>query len=206
MVKLLTKMLKNSYGNRTEITRSTTISNVTLSRARLFHSPFSHPKFKPIHLNYDKGNGGKVNYKACSKKDRTLAKKPLFYILSTVPFKLVPSTGNTSFPTFLPPLECFLERIVCDDAHFPGSPRVKKKRPNFLNSSPTGTEGALRLLSAPSSRFWQQTAICVVSLWALVVELHPLNWARAQTVRRIYPTDRQTGRQADRQTGRRIDR
>jgi hypothetical protein len=43
----------------------------------------------------------------------------------------------------------------------------------------------LRLLSAPSVRFWKQTAICPVSLWALVVELHPLNWARAQAVRRI---------------------
>jgi hypothetical protein len=30
---------------------------------------------------------------------------------------------------------------------------VFKKRPNFLNSSPTSTEGALRLLSAPSGRF-----------------------------------------------------
>jgi len=41
------------------------------------------------------------------------------------------------------------------------------------------------LLSAPSVRFWKQTAICPVSLWALVVELHPLNWARPQAVRRI---------------------
>jgi hypothetical protein len=30
---------------------------------------------------------------------------------------------------------------------------VFKKRPNFLNSSPTSTEDALRLLSAPSGRF-----------------------------------------------------
>jgi hypothetical protein len=30
---------------------------------------------------------------------------------------------------------------------------VFKKMPNFLNSSPTSTEGALRLLSAPSGRF-----------------------------------------------------
>jgi len=37
---------------------------------------------------------------------------------------------------------------------------VFKKRPNFLNNSPTSTEGALRLLSTPSGRFWQQTAIC----------------------------------------------
>jgi len=35
---------------------------------------------------------------------------------------------------------------------------VFKKRPNFLNSAPTSTEGALRLLSAPNGRFWQQTA------------------------------------------------
>jgi hypothetical protein len=47
-----------------------------------------------------------------------------------------------------------------------------KKRPNFLNNSPTSIEDALRLLSAPSGRFLQQTAICPVSLRALVVELH----------------------------------
>jgi hypothetical protein len=66
---------------------------------------------------------------------------------------------------------------------------VFKKRPNFLNSWPTNTEGERRLLSAPSGRFWQQTAICPISLWALVVELHPLNWARAQAVLRINPTN-----------------
>ena len=43
----------------------------------------------------------------------------LFYnILSTVPFKVVPSTGDTPFPTFLPLLECFLERTFFDDAQF----------------------------------------------------------------------------------------
>ena len=57
-----------------------------------------------------------------------------------------------------------------------------KKRPNFLNSAPTSTESALRLLSTPSVRFCLQTAICLVSLWALVIELHPLNCARAQAV------------------------
>jgi hypothetical protein len=31
--------------------------------------------------------------------------------------------------------------------------RCSKKRPNFLNGAPTSTEGALRLLSAPSGRF-----------------------------------------------------
>jgi hypothetical protein len=62
---------------------------------------------------------------------------------------------------------------------------VFKKRPNFLNSAPTSIESALRLLCAPSVRFWQQIAICPVSLRALVVELHPLNWARAQAVGRI---------------------
>jgi len=120
-------------------------------------------------------------YKACSKKDRTFVIKTIFYnILSTAPFKLVPLTGNTAFPRFLPFLECFLEHTFCNGAQFSYSIfmnlRVFKKRPNFLNSSPTSKEGALRLLSAPSGRFWQQTAICPVSLWALVVELHPLNW------------------------------
>jgi hypothetical protein len=62
---------------------------------------------------------------------------------------------------------------------------VFKKRPNLLNSAPTNQESALLLLSAPSVRFCQQTAICPVSLWAVVVELHPLNWARAQAVYRI---------------------
>ena len=63
-----------------------------------------------------------------------------------------------------------------------------KIRLNFLNSAPTSKESALRLLSAPNIRFWQQTAICPVSLWALVVELHLLNWARAYAVRRIFLT------------------
>jgi len=61
-----------------------------------------------------------VSYKACSKKDRTSATKTLsFYsILGNVPFKVVPSTGDTPFPTFLPLLECFLERTFCDGAQF----------------------------------------------------------------------------------------
>ena len=62
---------------------------------------------------------------------------------------------------------------------------VFKKRLNFLNSAPTSTGSTLRLLSAPNGRFWQQTAICLVSLWPLVTELHPPNWACAQAVRRI---------------------
>ena len=49
----------------------------------------------------------------------------------------------------------------------------------------TGTGSAVRLRSAPSGRFWQQTAICLVSLWPLVAEQHPPNWARAQAVCRI---------------------
>jgi hypothetical protein len=40
-------------------------------------------------------------------------------------------------------------------------------------------------MKAPSVRFWQQTIIYPVSLWLLVVELQPLNWASAQAVRRI---------------------
>jgi hypothetical protein len=60
-------------------------------------------------------------------------------------------------------------------SHFPESQRVQKKRENFLNSTPTSTEDALRLLSAPSGKFWQQTAICLVSLWALVVDSY-IRW------------------------------
>jgi hypothetical protein len=98
-----------------------------------------------------------LKYKPCSKKDRTFAIKTLFYnILSTVPFKVVPSTRDTPFP-FLPLLECFLERTFYDGAQFSYriflKLRVFKKRPNFLNSSPTSKEGALRLLGAPRGRF-----------------------------------------------------
>jgi hypothetical protein len=105
------------------------------------------------------------------------------------PLQSSPSTGDTPFPVFLTLLECFLERTFCDGVQFSYrvflNLRVFKRRPNFLNSAPTIIEGALRLLSAPSARFWQQTAICPISLWALVVELHPLNWAHAQAFRRI---------------------
>jgi hypothetical protein len=95
------------------------------------------------------------------KKDRTFAIKTLFYnILSTAPFKLAPCTGDTPSPTFLPLLERFLKRTFCGGAPFSyrifQNLRVFKKRQNFLNSAPTITEGALRLLSAPSGRFWQK--------------------------------------------------
>jgi len=60
-----------------------------------------------------------LTYKTCSKKDLTFAMKTLFYnILSTASFKVVPSTGDTLFPTFLPLLECFLERTFCDGSQF----------------------------------------------------------------------------------------
>jgi hypothetical protein len=53
------------------------------------------------------------------KNDRTFTIKTSFYnFLSTVPFKVVPSTGDTLFPTFLPLLECFLECTFCDGAQF----------------------------------------------------------------------------------------
>jgi hypothetical protein len=58
---------------------------------------------------------------------------------------------------FFPLLECFLERTFCDGAQFYYrnvlNLSVFKKRVNFLNSSPTSKEGALRLLSAPSGSF-----------------------------------------------------
>ena len=111
-------------------------------------------------------------YKVCSKKDRTFAIKTLFYILSTVPFKLVPSTGDTPFPTFLPLLECFLECIFCDGAQFPYriflNLRVFKKRPNVLNSLPTRTEGALLMLIVKRGE------------WQFVVK--PCRWVRSVAV------------------------
>ena len=62
---------------------------------------------------------------------------------------------------------------------------VFKKRLNFLNSVLTNTERALQLSRAPSIRFWEQIAVCPISLWALVVKLHLLIWACAQPVRQI---------------------
>jgi hypothetical protein len=101
------------------------------------------------------------NIQGVFKKRQNFCYKDLFYyILSTVPFKVVPSTGDTPLPTFLPLLECFLERTFCEGVQFSyhifPNLRVFKKRPNLLNSAPTSTEGALRLLSAPSGRFWQK--------------------------------------------------
>jgi hypothetical protein len=92
-------------------------------------------------------------YKACSKKGRTFAIKTLFYnILSTVPFKGVPCTGDTPFSTCFPLSECFLECTFCEGAQFSYriflNLRLFQKRPNFLNSAPSSTEDALRLLSA----------------------------------------------------------
>jgi hypothetical protein len=84
-------------------------------------------------------------------------KDSILQFFSTAPFKAAPSTGDTPFQTFLPLLECFLERTFCDGAQFSCriflNLRVLKKIPNFLISSPTSIETALRLLSAPSGRF-----------------------------------------------------
>ena len=65
-----------------------------------------------------------------------------------------------------------------------------KKRLNFSNSMPTSKDSTLPLLSTLSIRFWQQIAICPVSLWGLVVKLHLLNWACTQAVRRISDNER----------------
>jgi len=48
-------------------------------------------------------------YKDCSS---------FYSILRTVPFRVVLSTGDTPFPTFLPLLEYFLERTFYDGAQF----------------------------------------------------------------------------------------
>jgi hypothetical protein len=53
------------------------------------------------------------------KEHRSFAIKTLFYnILRTVSFNIVPSTGDTPFPTFLTLLECFLDRIFRHGAQF----------------------------------------------------------------------------------------
>jgi hypothetical protein len=90
-------------------------------------------------------------YKACSKRDGTFAIKTLlliYSILSTVPFKVVPSTGDTPFSTFLPLLECFLELTFCDGAQF--SYHI------FLNLS-----YGLEMMSFPSGfKFGKQEEVC----------------------------------------------
>jgi hypothetical protein len=65
-----------------------------------------------IHVPYIKG---------VLKKNRTFAIKTSLLILqhfNIVSFTVVPSTGDTSFPTFLPLLDCFLEHTFCDGAQF----------------------------------------------------------------------------------------
>jgi hypothetical protein len=50
---------------------------------------------------------------------------------------------------------------------------------------PTSKDSALWLLSEPSVSFGQETVICPVLLWVLVIEWHLLNWAYAQAVCQI---------------------
>jgi hypothetical protein len=118
-------------------------------------------------------------YKARSKKDRTFAIKSLFYnILSTVPFKVVPSICDTPFPTFRPLLECVLERTFCDGAQFSYriflNLRLFKKRPNFLNktctSCPSSDEQLVHvLISADVAR--RLMVIAKRGKWQFVVEI-----------------------------------
>ena len=71
--------------------------------------------------------------------------KTLFYnILSTAPFKAVPSTGDTPFPTFRPLLECFLERTFCDGAKF--SYRI------FLNLPVLKKDRTFKIARQPAQR------------------------------------------------------
>jgi hypothetical protein len=88
---------------------------------------------------------------------------------------------------------------VTGDIHFiikHGIRGVFKKRPNFfLNSAPTSTESALRLLSAPSVRFWQQTAICIHYVQA--VKVFSSFAAQWPTVRTGYWKDGSSGNASD---------
>jgi hypothetical protein len=61
--------------------------------------------------------------------------------------KVVPSTGDTPFPTFLPLLECFLERTFCNGAQFSYriflNLHVFQKKDGPLNSALSVLVGAL---------------------------------------------------------------
>jgi hypothetical protein len=80
-----------------------------------------------------------IIYKACSKKDRTFAIKTLFYnILSTIPFKVVPSTGDLAIHRSQCFFHCwnaswkgFSVMARSSLSHFPESPRVQKKAELF---------------------------------------------------------------------------
>jgi len=94
------------------------------------------------------------SYKACSKKDRTFAIKTLFYniLIKHCPLQSSPlywrySVHNVSSTVEMLPATHFLWWRAVLLSRFP------KKMPNFLNSSPTSKEGALRLLSSPTGRF-----------------------------------------------------
>ena len=64
-------------------------------------------------------------------------------------------------------------------SNFPESLRVQKKT-ELLKQRANQHRGR-----ATATEVLTTNCICPVLLWALVVELHPLNWARAQAVRRI---------------------
>jgi hypothetical protein len=134
--------------------RKSVLDALILGSYRSLNAKVARSKNCPLGVN----TTTELKIQSVFKKDRTFAIQTLFYnILSTVPFKVVPYTGDTQFPMFLLLLECFLERTFCDGAQFSYriflNLRVLKKRPHFLNSSPTSKEGSLRLLSAPSDRF-----------------------------------------------------
>ena len=60
----------------------------------------------------------KIHTRHVQKKTKLLLQRlycSFYSILSTVPFKVVPSTGDTPLPMFLP---CSLEHTFCDDAQF----------------------------------------------------------------------------------------
>ena len=92
-------------------------------------------------------------YKACSKNDRTFAIKTLLAVLQHFkhcPLQVVPSTGDTPFPTFLPLLECFLEHTFCDGEQ--SSYRI------FLNF----LYGLEKTSFQSGFKFWKQEKVCWV--------------------------------------------
>jgi hypothetical protein len=110
-------------------------------------------------------NPGKTSkkYKACSKKRPNFCHKNFILQhskhcpLQSSPLYWRYTVPNVSSVVGMLPGTHFLWWCAVLLSHFPDSPRVQKRNELF-NSAPSSTEGALRLLSAPNGRFWQQTA------------------------------------------------
>jgi len=90
-------------------------------------------------------------YKICSNKDRTFAIKTILQHVKQCPLQSSPLYWRYTVPNVSSVVGMLPGTHSCDGAQFSYrillNLRVSKKIPNFLNSAPTSTEDALRLLS-----------------------------------------------------------